>query len=179
MKKSDIFLSSPRLILQTAIKEDCPGLEKVFSPWESSTTKNGLDYRDLIKRWNLEFEEGRSIRFLLTLKESVNNEIIGICNFTQVMHGPFHACYLGYNLDKNYEGLGLMSEALNTTIPYMFKEQNIHRIMANYMPTNARSGKLLRRLGFIVEGYARDYLFINGSWEDHILTSLTNPETSK
>jgi ribosomal-protein-alanine N-acetyltransferase len=37
-----------------------------------------------------------------------------------------------------------------------------------------RSGRLLRALGFVVEGYARDYLQINGRWEDHILTSLTN-----
>ena len=48
--------------------------------------------------------------------------------------------------------------------------------MANYMPTNEASGKVLKRLGFTVEGYARDYLCLNGKWEDHILTSLTNPE---
>ena len=47
--------------------------------------------------------------------------------------------------------------------------------MANYIPHNERSGRLLRRLGFMVEGYARDYLFINGAWRDHILTALTNP----
>ena len=50
----------------------------------------------------------------------------------------------------------------------------MHRIMANYMPHNQRSGNLLKKLGFVVEGYARDYLLINGKWEDHILTSLNN-----
>ena len=35
---------------------------------------------------------------------------------------------------------------------------------------------LLRRLGFVVEGYARDYLFLNGQWRDHVMTSLTNPD---
>ena len=33
----------------------------------------------------------------------------------------------------------------------------------------------LRRLGFVVQGYARDYLHIDGEWRDHILTALTNP----
>lgn len=46
--------------------------------------------------------------------------------------------------------------------------------MAAYLPHNQRSAKLLKRLGFVVEGYACDYLTIDGQWEDHILTSLTN-----
>ena len=33
----------------------------------------------------------------------------------------------------------------------------------------------LKKIGFTVEGYARDYLFLNGKWQDHVLTSLINP----
>ncbi|TND51068.1 30S ribosomal protein S5 alanine N-acetyltransferase, partial [Aeromonas dhakensis] len=36
-------------------------------------------------------------------------------------------------------------------------------------------GALLERLGFEREGYAKEYLMINGRWEDHILTSRLNP----
>jgi ribosomal-protein-alanine N-acetyltransferase len=46
--------------------------------------------------------------------------------------------------------------------------------MANYMPANERSGKLLSRLGFEREGLAKRYLYINGRWEDHVLTALLN-----
>jgi len=53
---------------------------------------------------------------------------------------------------------------------------NLHRIMANYVPTNERSASVLKKLGFQVEGYARDYLYLNGKWRDHILTSLTNKD---
>ena len=42
------------------------------------------------------------------------------------------------------------------------------------MPSNERSARLLHRLGFVIEGHAKKYLLINGQWEDHILTSLTN-----
>ena len=66
-----------------------------------------------------------------------------------------------------------MSEALRAAIDYVFSELRLHRIMANYMPANERSGRLLRRMGFTVEGYARDYMSIAGEWRDHILTSLT------
>ena len=49
-------------------------------------------------------------------------------------------------------------------------------IQAAYVPANERSGRLLRRLGFTVEGYARDYLYIGGAWRDHIVTARTRPE---
>ena len=105
-------------------------------------------------------------------------EIIGFCNFSQIVRGPFQACYLGYHIDVAEEGKGLMSEAVQRAIQYMFEKQNMHRIMANYMPSNQRSGKLLQKLGFMIEGRAEKYLLINGQWEDHILTSLTNAKWS-
>ena len=40
---------------------------------------------------------------------------------------------------------------------------------------NERSGSLLRRLGFAVEGYARDLLYLRGAWRDHVMTALLNP----
>jgi [ribosomal protein S5]-alanine N-acetyltransferase len=67
-----------------------------------------------------------------------------------------------------------MFEALTAAIAFAFDVLRLHRIMANYIPGNERSGKLLRRLGFNMEGYARDYLLIDGEWRDHILTALTN-----
>ena len=69
-----------------------------------------------------------------------------------------------------------MTEALSLAIHYAFTELNLHRIMANYSPTNERSGRLLRRLGFVVEGYAQNYLLVHGTWQDHVLTSLTNEQ---
>jgi len=68
-----------------------------------------------------------------------------------------------------------MTEGLAIAIDYVFQSMQLHRIMANYMPRNQRSAKLLKRLDFTVEGYARDYLMIQGQWEDHILTSRLNP----
>jgi len=43
------------------------------------------------------------------------------------------------------------------------------------VPHNARSGRLLERLGFVNEGLAKDYLFIDGAWRDHVLTARLNP----
>jgi ribosomal-protein-alanine N-acetyltransferase len=68
-----------------------------------------------------------------------------------------------------------MAEALRAANAFVFGSMRLHRIMANYRPENERSARLLERLGFEREGLARDYLFIDGAWRDHVLTALVNP----
>jgi ribosomal-protein-alanine N-acetyltransferase len=122
-----------------------------------------------------EFQSGRAARFVLREKDDHAGDIIGACNYTNIVRGAFHACHLGYQIARAHEGLGLMTEALRAANAYMFDSMRLHRIMANYRPENSRSARVLERLGFVQEGLARDYLFIDGAWRDHVLTSLTNP----
>jgi [ribosomal protein S5]-alanine N-acetyltransferase len=131
-------------------------------------------WRERLLQARTEFAQDQAMKLVLFERERVMGPVIGVCNFTNFVRGPFHACYLGYSLDYRFEGRGLMYEALCAAINYAFEHLRLHRIMANYLPVNERSGKLLRRLGFNVEGYARDYLLIAGRWQDHILTALLN-----
>jgi [ribosomal protein S5]-alanine N-acetyltransferase len=110
----------------------------------------------------------------LFIFEIQTQDIIGFINFSSFIRGAFYACFLGYGLAEAAQGKGLMTEALKLAIDFVFERLYMHRIMANYLPTNERSAKLLRRLNFEIEGYAKNYLFIHGEWQDHVLTSLTN-----
>lgn len=101
-----------------------------------------------------------------------SDRLIGCCNLTNIVRGVFQACHLGFSGDAEFEGQGLMFEGLSSVIDYSFQELALHRIMASYKPDNLRSGRLLARLGFEKEGYARSYLKINGVWADHVLTSI-------
>lgn len=122
-----------------------------------------------------EFHAGRAARFVLQEGDDPAGPILGTCNYTNIVRGPLLACHLGYQLAAAREGRGLMSEALRATNAFVFESLRLHRIMANYRPENVRSGRLLERLGFVREGLAKDYLFIDGAWRDHILTALVNP----
>lgn len=119
-------------------------------------------------------KQGSAYYFILLDPEE--QEVRGVANFSNVLRGSFHACFLGYSLGEKWQGQGLMFEALQSAIRYMLRQQRMHRIMANYMPHNQRSGALLTRLGFEREGYAKDYLLIDGKWQDHVLTAYTNKE---
>ncbi len=141
--------------------------------WESITDlPTDEEYQNRLKNWQKECEEERSVRFFIFDKINTH-QIIGMCNLSQIYRGSFQACYLGYKIDHTYEAQGLMYEALQETIRFAFEDLKLHRIMANYMPSNIRSAKLLNRLGFEIEGYAKNYLLINNKWENHILTSLS------
>jgi [ribosomal protein S5]-alanine N-acetyltransferase len=119
-----------------------------------------------------EFYAGTSLQLFLFSRDQ--KAIIGSVNFSQMIRGPFQACYLGCSLDQNRQGHGLMTEALSTAIRYVFDDLQFHRVMANYLTENDKSARLLKRLGFEVEGHAKNYLYINDQWRDHVLTSLTN-----
>lgn len=142
-----------------------------FSPTFEAGMFSDQDWEASIPFIQQQFANGSSARFCLFLE----NRLIGVANLTSITRSPSYGATLGYTLDETHQGRGLMKEALRTIVDWAFERRNLHRIRADYMPRNERSGRLLRSLGFHVEGYARDHLLIDGTWEDHVLTSLINP----
>lgn len=99
---------------------------------------------------------------------------VGIINLSNFVRGAFHACYLGYSIDAELEGRGLMQQAVGRVVGHAFDALGMHRVMANYLPDNVRSARLLERLRFEREGIAKKYLLIAGEWRDHVLTARVN-----
>ncbi|WP_340610293.1 ribosomal protein S5-alanine N-acetyltransferase [Xenorhabdus bharatensis] len=171
-----------RMIVRLVYERDAYRLAEYYSenkdflkPWEPirdrsfyqpSGWTNKLSYVAELQRQNATFN--------FVLLDPDENEILGVANFTNVVRGAFHSCYLGYSLAEKLQGQGFMYEALQPALRYMQNHQKMHRIMANYMPHNQRSGNLLKKLNFEQEGYAKKYLMIDGVWQDHVLTALTN-----
>jgi len=177
------FLTTNNLFLRLPNAEDIPSIIKYskdneahLSPFEPKKPVGFYTqdfWQDRIPQHTEDFFADRSLR-LYAFDRQNKIEVVGSMEFSQISRGPFQACYLGYGIGAKHQGKGLMHEALMTAIGYAFKEMNIHRIMANHLPDNERSAKLLQRLGFQKECIARNYLRINGSWRDHVLNSLTN-----
>lgn len=94
--------------------------------------------------------------------------IIGTAALNNIVWGCFESCYLGYKLDGGYLNRGYMTQAVTAVVRFAFETLRLHRIEANVMPRNKRSLRVLEKCGFREEGMARNYLKINGVWEDHI-----------
>ena len=62
-----------------------------------------------------------------------------------------------------------MTAAVRAVAPFAFSALGLHRLEAACIPTNTASMRLLEKCGFAREGLARQYLCINGQWQDHVL----------
>jgi len=148
-----------------------------LAPWEPE--RNDAYYT--VEHWRAEVDRltgavcaGTGLSFILLDRANPGGPVLGRVTLSNIVRGPFQAANLGYSLDHLAEGRGLMHEALAALLDHAFGTLGLHRVMANYMPRNRRSARLLSRLGFVEEGLARSYLEIAGRWEDHVLTSLTS-----
>ena len=120
-------------------------------------------------------QRGTAGRYFLIRRDrdpGSQNRVIGTCNFSNIVDAAFQACHLGYGLDEQAVGHGFMLETLSALMPAVMQKRRLHRVMANYIPSNTRSARLLERLGFEIEGRAPKYLFIDGKWQDHVLTAF-------
>jgi ribosomal-protein-alanine N-acetyltransferase len=146
-----------------------------YSPIFEPEMFDPASWHEQVAQRRREFTYGESLRaFMFSLTEP--DRILGNINLTQVFRGAFQSCVLGYNLAESAQGHGYMTEAVLAVVGYAFSDWDLHRVAANYMPRNERSAAVLKRCGFRVEGLAPAYLMINGRWEDHVLTAITNED---
>ncbi|MFT4573434.1 MAG: ribosomal-protein-alanine N-acetyltransferase [Marinomonas primoryensis] len=159
---------------QTPLLYDYINQERRFlTPWEPLRSEGyySLETCQLrVREIRRDFLEDKGIVFCFLSPDE--GEMLAYSNYSNIIRGVFQACNLGYSVRESEQGKGVMQEVLSAGLEYLHKELHIDRIQASYMPRNARSAAVLHKLGFDKEGVARDYLKINGHWEDHILTAL-------
>lgn len=118
---------------------------------------------------------GRGFRFYIRLPEDPDR-VAGTIALSNIVLGAFRSCFLGYKLDGEYTNRGYMTEAIALVTDYAFTQLQLHRVEANVMPWNAPSLRVLEKNGYEREGISREYLYINGKWEDHVHMVKLNRE---
>lgn len=83
---------------------------------------------------------------------------------------------IGYWLGKNFEGLGLASNACELLIRHAFMELQLNKVEINVAANNVKSKAIPKRLGFKEEGTIRSYEFLNGEYLDRIVFGLLKNE---
>ncbi|MBE6613159.1 MAG: GNAT family N-acetyltransferase, partial [Ruminococcaceae bacterium] len=93
------------------------------------------------------------------------HKMIGTCGFTTLDFAN-NAAEVGYVLNPAYWGMGIAPEAVRRVIDFGFRELNVHRIEAKYMVENARSRRVMEKVGMTFEGVKRASMYIKGEYRD-------------
>ncbi|WP_203532678.1 GNAT family N-acetyltransferase [Draconibacterium halophilum] len=83
--------------------------------------------------------------FQLAVVEKTNMQIIGDIGIHFIDE---HQVELGYTISKDWQGLGMATEAVKAVIDYLFRYIKKHRITASVDPRNIASFAVLEKLGF-------------------------------
>lgn len=139
-------------------------------PWEPTWPADDLTrgaFRRRLRRYSEDQRSDQAYPFFVFRHE--DQALVGGLTITNIRRGVAQAGNLGYWMGAAYARRGYMTAALRALIPFAFATLKLHRVEAACIPGNAASIGLLEKVGFTREGYAREYLCINGLWQDHLL----------
>ncbi len=144
-----------------------------LTPWEPTWARDELSrvaYRRRVRHYLKDVREDAGYAFFLFRNN--DEALLGGLTLSNIRRGVTQACSLGYWIGVPYAAQGYMTAGVYTIIPFVFETLNLHRLEAACLPINLASIRLLERVGFKREGLARQYLRINGVWQDHLLYAL-------
>ncbi len=146
-------------------------------PWEPTWSHDSLSraaFRRRVKAYDREWQQGTAYSFLILRRE--DETMLGGATLSHLRRGVAQSASLGYWIGSRHARQGYMTEALGAILDFAFDDLTLHRVEAACLPKNDASRALLMRRGFREEGYAKEYLRINGRWQDHVLFALLRSE---
>jgi ribosomal-protein-alanine N-acetyltransferase len=166
-RNAKTIIKGKRVVLRMPVKSDCAEFLAVnrssaaFNRGLASPPITAKQFDDFMKR----NAAADGAAFLICRVEDAR--IMGAIALSQIVRGGFHSAYVGYYIGAEFAGRGYMTEALQLLLRHAFTKLKLHRLEANIQPGNAASIALVKRAGFVQEGYSRRYLKICGRWRDH------------
>lgn len=169
------MLETPRLVLRRFRPEDAAALaayrsDPLVARYQSWTAP--VPY-DAALRAVRRFAEGSPDRpgwFQYAVELAAEGCLVGdvgVC-----LHENLMQAEIGFTLATERQGHGYAAEAVRAVLADLFEQRGLHRVSAECDARNARSARLLQRLGFTQEGVRRRATWIKGEWTDDMLFGL-------
>ncbi|MDR6868515.1 ribosomal-protein-alanine N-acetyltransferase [Microbacterium resistens] len=139
-----------------------------LEPWNPATTEDFFTVAHQeaqVERAVREGEQGRSAAFVIV----DDTRVLGRVNLSHIVRGVFCNADLGYWIDAEVAGRGIMRRAVALVRQHAQRELGLHRIQAATLVHNLGSQRVLAVNGFQQIGLAPRYLRIAGEWQDHLL----------
>jgi len=114
----------------------------------------------------------------LVLMICFRNRIVGVIGFNGLDHQN-RSCTIGYWIGQEFQGKGITSESTKRLIKYAFNELEMNRVAIDAATKNVKSKAIPERLGFRLEGVAREIEWLYDHFVDITRYAITRNEWSE
>ncbi|BDZ44778.1 GNAT family N-acetyltransferase [Naasia aerilata] len=142
--------------------------------WEATNPRGPMsfDTRASIRALQTNARSGQGLPFIV----EVDGELAGQLNVSGIAYGSTSSASTGYWISERFAGAGATPTAVALTTDYCFQQLGLHRMEICIRPENAKSLRVVEKLGFRYEGLRRRFIHINGDWRDHFCFALVAEE---
>ena len=139
-------------------------------PWVDHT-HSPEDVREFISRASAQVEDGLGPQTAIW----VNGDIHGSLGCHPI-DWPNRNCSIGYWIDPELQGQGIVTRCCIVLLGHLFEELHLHRVEIRCGTENRRSCAIPQRLGFTLEGVAREAESVGDRWVDLAVWSILDRE---
>jgi ribosomal-protein-alanine N-acetyltransferase len=147
-----------------------------LQPWDATVPQGSSErpasFRSLVSRMHRDARQGHGMPFVV----DVGGRFAGQVTVNNIIRGSAQFASLGYWLDRDLAGRGVMPTAVALVIDHCFRSAGLHRIEVAIRPENSNSLRVVEKLGIREVGYAPRFLHIDGAWRDHRIYAITVEE---
>lgn len=115
---------------------------------------------------------GRQLPLAITVEGSLAGQITA----DPIVYGSQDSAVMGYWIDRDHAGRGLVPRALALVMDHCFGELGLHRIEVNVRPENTASLRVVHKLHMREEGLRRGLVHVDGAFRDHLGFALTTED---
>lgn len=144
-------------------------------PWDATDPEHGRVQPPFatLRRWG---ERQARAGTMLPLGIVVDGRLRGQITAAPILYGPQRCATLGYWIDRESAGRGIVPRAAALVIDHLFAEMGIHRVEVTVRPENAASLRVVEKLHLRAEGLRRSAIHVDGAWRDHLVFAITAEE---
>jgi [ribosomal protein S5]-alanine N-acetyltransferase len=170
-------IQTERLILRPFTLTDAPRVKELAGDQRIYETTLCIPYpyeEGMAESWIAThqrcFYEGRGVVFAICLSDGL---LIGAATLSRA--GLYNRAELGYWIGIGYWNRGYCTEAARAIVDYGFETLGFHKISGRHFTGNRASGRVLEKIGMVLEGVLRDDVLKDGKYVTAELYGMVNP----
>lgn len=145
-----------------------------LQPWEATSPGGGgrWDVRGGIRSLLAQASAHTALPFVIAYE----GRFAGQLTVSGISYGALSSATLGYWVAREFAGKGLATVATAMATDHCLQGLGLHRMEVCIRPENAKSLRVVEKLGFRYEGLRRRYIHIDGDWRDHFCFGVVREE---